>query len=146
MIDDFKLTKHLIRFEDKFDNWEDAVRASSSSLLEGEYITKSYVDAMIESVKKYGPYIIIAPNIAMPHARPEAGALKVGFSVMLVKEPVKFSTEIEDQAQIFVALSCVNADTHLLMMQALIEVIGDEEIVEKILKSTTKEEILALFN
>lgn len=48
----------------------------------GELLEKSgaieprYIDAMINTVKEIGPYIVIAPGIAMPHARPEAGAKK----------------------------------------------------------------------
>lgn len=145
MIDGFKLTKELIRFEESFDSWEEAIRKSSGSLIEGDYISTNYVDEMIQSVKQYGPYIVIAPNIAMPHARPEAGSNKVGFSVMICKTPVAFSEEKEHHASLFVTLSCVSADTHLKMMQALVEVLGDEVKVQKLLETTDKEEVLKIF-
>ena len=145
MIDGFSLTKELISFEKGFVNWEDAIKASSKGLLEQGFIKESYVDSMIESVKEYGPYIVIAPNIAMPHARPEAGSNKVGFSVMLCEEAVGFSKAPEHQARLFVTLSCVNADTHLMMLQALVGILGDDEKFQKILNSKTKEEILEIF-
>lgn len=145
MIEGFKLTKELISFTKGFENWEDAIKFSSKSLLENGYINQSYVDAMIESVKEFGPYIVIAPNIAMPHARPEAGSNKVGFAVTLCEEPVSFSDAPEHQARLMVTLSCVNADTHLMMLQALVMVLADEEKFEKILNSKTKEEILDIF-
>ncbi|AIO19217.1 Ascorbate-specific phosphotransferase enzyme IIA component [Candidatus Izimaplasma bacterium HR1] len=145
MIDGFNLTKELICFEKGFENWEDAIKASSKGLLEQGFIKESYVDSMIDSVKEYGPYIVIAPNIAMPHARPEAGSNKVGFSVMLCEEAVGFSKAPEHQARLFVTLSCVNADTHLMMLQALVGILGDDDKFQKILNSTTKEEILEIF-
>lgn len=145
MIDGFNLTEELVTFEKGFNNWEDAIKASSKGLLEQGFINESYVDAMIQSVKEYGPYIVIAPNIAMPHARPEAGSNKVGFSVMLCDEQVSFSNAPEHQARLFVTLSCVSADTHLQMLQALVGILGDDEKFNQILNSKTKEEILDIF-
>lgn len=40
-------------------------------------IKESYIDAMVNTVKNMGPYIVIAPGIAMPHAAPEDGVLKL---------------------------------------------------------------------
>jgi PTS system ascorbate-specific IIA component len=68
MIEGFTLTEELIRFEKGFSNWEEAIKVSSKGLLELGFIEESYVDSMIDSVKEFGPYIVIAPNIAMPHA------------------------------------------------------------------------------
>ena len=145
MIDGFVLTKDLITFSDGFTSWEDAIRVSSKGLLEQGFVEPSYVDAMVESVKTYGPYIVIAPNIAMPHARPEAGSNKVGFSVMLTRQPVQFSDQKEHEARLFVTLSCVSADTHLKMIQALVEILGDDDKVQSILNATNADELLAIF-
>jgi len=145
MIKDFKLTEELIQFKDGFDSWEEAIIDCAKPLVDGGYINDNYVVSMIESVKEYGPYIVIAPNIAMPHARPEAGSSKVGFSVTVTKNPVCFGTSPEHDARLLVTLSCVSADTHLLMLQALVGVLADEEKFEKILKAKTKQEILELF-
>ena len=145
MIDGFKLTKDLVKFEDSFSSWEEAIRVSSEELVKQNYIEETYVDAMIQSVKEYGPYIVIAPNIAMPHARPEAGSNKVGFSIMVCKEPVAFSEKPEHHARLFVTLSCVSADTHLQMIQALVGILGEQEQVDRIFSAKTKEELLEIF-
>ncbi len=145
MIEGFKLTEELISFKDGFKTWEEAVRFSSKTLLEQGFIEESYVDSMIDSVNEFGPYIVIAPNIAMPHARPESGSKKVGFAVTLYDNPISFSDLPEHQARLFVTLSCVNADTHLKMLQALVEVLADEEKFNAILNAKSKQEILNIF-
>lgn len=38
---------------------------------------------MIESVEEYGPYIVIGPHLALAHARPEDGSLKLGLSLSI---------------------------------------------------------------
>jgi mannitol/fructose-specific phosphotransferase system IIA component (Ntr-type) len=145
MIDGFTLTKDLVQFHKGFDAWEEAITFAAKPLLKQKFIESSYLDAMISSVKEFGPYIVIAPNVAMPHARPEAGSNSVGFSVTVFENPVSFGETDDLQAQLFVTLSCVNAETHLKMLQALVMVLGDDEKMKQILAATTKEEIVALF-
>ncbi len=146
MIKGFKLSEDLITFEKGFSSWEDAIKTSSKELVKQGYMTEEYVQAMIDIVKEHGPYIVIAPNIAMPHARPEKGAKKVGFSVTVTEEPVKFQDDPMYHAKLLVTLSCVDSNTHLEMMQALVEVLGEEENVEKILSTKNKTDIIKLFN
>ncbi len=145
MIDGFNLSEELISFKKGSFTWEEAIIESSKKLLTEGYILPTYVDAMIDVVNTYGPYIVIAPDIAMPHARPEAGSLKVGFSVTLFDEYIKFGEEDELNARLFVTLSCTSSDTHLKMMQALVNVLGEEENIEKLLNTTDKKIILEMF-
>ena len=146
MIKGFKLEPALVQFEKSYPTWQDAIRASARGLVEKGYMTESYVDAMIESVNEHGPYIVIAPNIAMPHARPEKGAKKVGFSVTVTEEAVEFASDPMYHARLLVTLSCVDSHTHLEMMQALVEVLGDDAQVKTILETNDKATIIQLFN
>lgn len=146
MIKGFELDSSLVLFEDRFDSWEDAIRKAASPLKEQGYMTDEYVQAMIDSVHKHGPYIVIAPNIAMPHARPEDGANKVGFSITITQEPVKFSDDESHHAQLLVTLSCVDADTHLQMMQALVDVLGDQDKVDALINAKDAEQVTEIFN
>jgi len=146
MFGNFNFTEEFIQFKDGVNNWEEAVIESSKPLLKHKYIKQSYIDAMIECIKEHGPYVVIAPNLALPHARPETGSVKVGFSILKLEKPVGFSESPEHQVQLLIALSCVDADMHMKMLQAIVEVLSDSERFESILKATTKEEMLNLFN
>ncbi len=146
MIKGFELDASLVTFHECFDSWENAIKAAAKPLKEQGYLTDDYVEAMINSVHTHGPYIVIAPNIAMPHARPEDGANKVGFSVTIVKEPVKFSDDPSHHAQLLVSLSCVDSDTHLQMMQALVDVLGDPDKVDALVAAEKAEQVVDIFN
>ncbi|MFB8734775.1 PTS sugar transporter subunit IIA [Bacillus sp. SL00103] len=43
---------------------------------------------MIQSVDQNGPYIVIAPQVAIPHARPEDGVNELSMSLMTFEQPV----------------------------------------------------------
>lgn len=145
MINGFELTKEYIIFADKVDNWEEAIKKSSEPLLENGYIKESYVQGMIDSVKEFGPYIVIAPNFAMPHARPEKGAVKAGFSILKLKEAVSFSESEEHNAQLLIALSCADANTHIESLQKIAGILSDTEKYERLFNAENSEEILEIF-
>lgn len=146
MIQGFELTKDYIQFFDKAANWEEAVQLSADPLLKGGQIKQSYIDGMIQSVKDHGPYIVIAPNIALPHARPETGSVEIGFSFMKLNEPVSFAEDGSSDAQLFIALSCVDADTHLEMLQSIVMVLSDQEKHDALFAAKTAEEVMEIFN
>lgn len=70
--------------------WQEAIKLSVAPLIESGAVKPEYYDAIIESTEGYGPYYILMPGMAMPHARPEAGVQRDAFLVTL-KEPVTFS-------------------------------------------------------
>ncbi len=146
MIKGFELTADYIQFFEEAKDWEEAVQLSAEPLLNGGEIKQSYIDGMIESVKEHGPYIVIAPNIALPHARPETGSLKIGYSIMKLNKSVSFLEDGSADAQLFIALSCVDADTHLEILQEIVTILSDQEKHDAIFAATTKEEMLKLFN
>ena len=42
------------------EDWEEAVRESGRLLVEDKAVEPRFVDAMIEGVKEFGPYIVLA--------------------------------------------------------------------------------------
>ncbi|MFZ5969685.1 MAG: PTS sugar transporter subunit IIA [Bacillota bacterium] len=145
MLAGFTLTKDFIQFEQEVSSWEEAIIKSSTPLLKEGFIEQSYVDAMIDSVKEYGPYIVIAPNIALPHARPETGSKKAGFSILKLEKPVAFSDQDEHKVQLLIALSCVEATTHLEILQSIVTILSDEEKYQAVFNAKTTDEILDIF-
>lgn len=145
MIEGFELTEDYIQFVDGAENWEDAIRISAAPLLDNGKIKESYVEGMINSVKEFGPYIVIAPNLAMPHARPEAGAVEIGYCITLMKEPVAFAEDGTSDAKVFITLACVSDTTHLEMMQQIVLILSEQEKFDALFNAETKQEIMDIF-
>lgn len=63
------LTPKAVRVQVHANNWEDVVRIGGQVMVDNGLVTPSYIDAMVKTVTEMGPYIVIAPGIAMPRAR-----------------------------------------------------------------------------
>jgi len=69
-------------------DWIKAVKIAGIMLVEGGIVEERYVDAMIKVMQELGPYAALAPGVAMPHARPEDGAKRIGLSILVIKNGV----------------------------------------------------------
>lgn len=129
-------------------DWQQAIRISCEALKRQGFVTDQYVDAVIDCVNEHGPYIVIAPGIAMPHAMSSnPGVLGTAISFTKFKKPVTFfdeKTGERPEAELFFTLAAQDSDTHLSNIQRLMELLMDEELIEKIKLTHTIEDFQAL--
>lgn len=135
------LTKEKIVLEDHVETWEQAIQQASKPLIDQKIIENDYVNSMIESVHEFGPYIVIAPEIAIAHARPNNNVNEVGLSLLKLDDHINFSNDGHYASLIFV-LSAVDSNSHLGILQSLAQLLGNKGNVEKLLDSKSKEEII----
>lgn len=140
MIQDILIDSNILINKQKLD-WREAIAYSASSLLKSGVITENYIKSMIHSVEEFGPYIVMAPHMALAHARPEDGVNKLGFSVSIFKNPVSFGDEDEQQVSVIFCLSAVDSYSHLNIMKSLINLIRSTDKIEKLSKAISKEEV-----
>lgn len=131
----FLIEKGRCIFHDRFDTWEDAVVASCQPLLKDGTIEQSYIDLILKNIRDLGPYIVIAPNLCIPHAQEGAGVHDTVISFMKVEEPVHFSDSPEHDAKLFFVLASVDNDAHFKNLQELVELISDESIFDRLLEA-----------
>lgn len=135
----------LIRAKVDVKDWEEAVRKGVSLLSNADFVEDRYSDAIIEGTKKYGPYYVICPGVAMPHSRPEDGVKKKGISIMILKEPVNFGDLDNDPVKIIISLAATDNESHLEMMQDIVTILSSEENINTMQEANTIDEILEIF-
>lgn len=133
-----------IYFEERMDSWEDAIKKAAAPLLDQGFIKTEYIDAMIDNINKNGAYMIIVPGFAMPHARPECGAVKTGMSVLHLKEPIVFPGDQE--VQVLLALAAADANVHLDAMADLAEILIDDDKMEQLFDAKEASQIKKVFD
>jgi PTS system ascorbate-specific IIA component len=105
-------------------DWTAGVRAAGDLLVELGVATDAYVTACVDSVTERGPYIVLAPGLALAHARPEEGATGVGVSVVRLGEPVVFGHPANDPVDLVFAFATVGPGAHLDMLRSLAGALG----------------------
>lgn len=140
------VNQKLTQFEEKFESWEEAVRASYQTMLKQNIVEEEYVEQVVDCIKEFGPYIILIPNVAMPHSSQGAvGVNQSAVSFMKVEKPVVFEEgNSEKDAQLFFSLAALDSNQHMNNIMALSELLMNEELVEELKKVKSDEDLLAL--
>lgn len=125
--------------------WQEAVKLSVAPLIESGAVKPEYYDAIIKSTEGYGPYYILMPGMAMPHARPEAGVQKDAFSLVTLKEPVTFSDG--KGVSVLLALAATSSKIHTsVAIPQIIALFELENSIDRLLACQTEAEVLALID
>lgn len=132
-----------IQIYDEVESWEEAIQIAAKPLLTKNIIEQSYINSMVRSVKDLGPYIVIAPEIAIAHARPDKDVHQVGLSLLKLNKHIQFYDEQHYATLIFV-LSAIDNSSHLNILQSLANILSNKNIVQKLIKSNNKEEIIKI--
>ncbi|WP_371025321.1 BglG family transcription antiterminator [Paraclostridium ghonii] len=140
------LNEDTIYLNQEAKDWEEAIRVSAKPLKDLGYVKDCYIESMIENVRKLGPYIVIAPKVAMPHARPEDGVNKVSMALTTFKEPIIFSQKEQHQVKMLISLAPKDNQTHIKALACLTKMLSKTENIDKILNSKNKEEVLEIIN
>lgn len=124
-------------------NWIEAISIAGKLLAETGVIEERYTDAMIKVTQQLGPYAVITPGVAMPHARPEDGARRVGISLVVVSDGINFGSP-NDPVYLVIGFAAVDKTQHLRVLKELADFLGINGIIEKIRKSSSSDEIFKI--
>lgn len=137
------LTEDKIIIKNQVSNWIEAIEIALEPLLDNNIINHDYITSMIESVHEFGPYIVIAPEIAIAHARPDHNVNEVGLSLLKLNQHINFSENSHYASLVFV-LSAIDNTSHLNILQSLAGILGDSERVTRLTNAENKEEIIKI--
>jgi|SRR5699024_426210 len=135
------LDSSLIKLGAEVQTAEEAIREAGNLLLKEGMIDQSYIDAMLKAYKENGPYFVLAPHIAIPHARPEDGVNEASVSLLQLKTPVKFGHQSNDPVQLIFGLGAASSDEHLTLLQKLTGLLNEGSHVDTLKNATHLEEI-----
>lgn len=119
-----------IHIEDSAENYEDAIRLAAAPLIKDGYIQDAYIDDILESLEKNGPYIVVADYVALPHAQPSEKVLKNGLSLLLLKEPVDLK---DNPIHVFIVLAAKDSTAHLSSLQSLAVFLMEKENIDALI-------------
>lgn len=130
------LAPDVIRIHDRCEGWRDAIALACAPLIENGAITPGYVDAIYRSHDAIGPYYVVGPGIAMPHARPEDGVNRLALSLAVIPQGVNFHSEGNDPVRLLIVLAAKDSNSHIDAIAQLAALFDNEEDTATLLNAT----------
>lgn len=140
------LSEDNVSFHYPAETWEDVIRHGGQLMVDAGFTEPTYTEAMIDVVRDMGPYIVLAPGLAMPHARPEMGAKQVGTALVTLEKPIDFGNPENDPVSVAVFLCAPNKEEHIQLLTDIATLFEDEEFLDAAVNFESIEDVQAFLS
>ncbi len=134
------LTENKILINEKVNKWEEAIEKIGNVLLKSGDIEKSYIDNSVKTIKEYGGYMVLAPNVAFPHARTDGDVNKTAFGIITLEEPVILPSK--EEISVFILFSSKDNKEHIDHFVNLVNVVNEDKFLKDLKKIKTSKEFI----
>jgi len=138
------LADEAIELSATVEDWRAAVTLAGLVLVRSGAATPDYANEMIRMIEEHGPYVVIAPGLALAHARPGPEVLADGLAIVTLAEPVNFGHPHNDPVSVVLALAIKTADSHLAAVADLANVFNDSNAIQALAAATSVAEVQAI--
>lgn len=125
-------------------DWREAIRSAGEALESGGTTGPGYADRMVAMVDDHGPYIVIAPGVALAHARPDDDVRRTGWAVVTLAEPVVFGHPHHDPVSVVVGFAATEPDAHVTGVARIANLFNDESLAAALARATSPDAVRAL--
>jgi transcriptional antiterminator/mannitol/fructose-specific phosphotransferase system IIA component (Ntr-type) len=133
-----------IRLQVECRNWREAVEAGAEPLLRQGAVEARYVDQIRENLIEHGPYMVIAPGIALLHARPEDGVREVCMSLITLSPSVSFGHPQNDPVDIAITFGTTDNESHVYALSQLMELLSHPPSLQRLRKAVRPEDVIEI--
>ncbi|APC49661.1 PTS sugar transporter subunit IIA [Virgibacillus halodenitrificans] len=142
------MTKEILSMENiklnaQFKNKEEAIRYTGEILVTNGYVQPNYVEKMLEREEVTSTFM--GNFVAIPHGTEDSKeeVIETGISVVIAPEGVDFGDG--NTVKILVGIAG-KGDEHLEVLSKIAIVLSEEDNIESLVKSSSKEEIIRIFD
>lgn len=125
-------------------DWRAAVELAGECLTRAGAAEPRYADEMIRMIDEHGPYVVIAPGLALAHARPGPEVLSDGLAVVTLSTPVAFGHPHNDPVRVVLALAVHSSQQHLRMVAELANLFNDSDAVQRLAEAGSADQVRAI--
>lgn len=122
--------------------WQDAVRAAGRDLVNAQAVGPAYIDEMVQIIDAAGPYCVVAPGVAVPHANAGSLVRRNAMGVIVLDEAVRFGHPHHDPVRVVIAIAAKTAKQHITMLSGLANALDRDGAVDELLAAQTKADAL----
>nr|WP_263314196.1 BglG family transcription antiterminator [Mammaliicoccus sp. Marseille-Q6498] len=139
------IPRHHIKTQVVAKNRNEAIKESVQTLVDSKHVNEQYGQDIIHHLDKFGPYMVIGPNIALLHSNFENVNVPVSMAIVHFENGIQFGHERFDPVKVVVLLATSQPQIHLNALGQLSQLIMDDTNRNQLLEGD-KETILELIN
>ena len=140
------LVQEAIEIRQRVQSRSEAISIAGELLVRSNRVEIEYVSSMIQAVEEFGPYIVIAPGIALAHGKPSSFVIETGLSLLILQEPIEFKHSQNDPVQLIFGLSAIDHSSHISLMAELADFLSNETKVNLLLNSANPQSVRAILD
>ncbi len=125
-------------------DWRAAVRAAGNALVASGAALPGYSGEMIRMIEEHGPYVVIAPGLALAHARPGLSVLADGLAIVTLATPVSFGHPHNDPVSVVLGLAITSIEGHLESIAELANVFNNASAIPALAAAPDAATIIAI--
>lgn len=126
-------------------DWREAIRATGALLSDTGATDAGYTQRMIDVIDEFGAYVVIAPGLALAHARPGDDVREDALAVLTLEEPVRFGHPHNDPVSVVLGLAVTTSESHVGWVAEIANVFNDPTAIPRLAAATTVDEVRAVF-
>lgn len=122
-------------------DWRAAVTLAGDALVRSGSAKPSYTAEMIRMIEQHGPYVVIAPGLALAHARPGPEVITDGLAIVTLATPVAFGHPHNDPVRVVLGLALASTEGHLALIAEVANVFNDSTAIVDLAEATSAEQV-----
>ena len=122
-------------------DWRAAVDIAGAALTASGATTADYAHEMIRMIEEHGPYVVIAPGLALAHARPGPAVLRDGLAIVTLTTPVPFGNAHNDPVRVVLGLAVASPEHHLSLVAEIANVFNDSDAIARLAAAASADEV-----
>lgn len=125
-------------------DWRAAVTLAGEALRVSGATDAAYTGRMIDVIDDFGAYVVIAPGLALAHARPGEDVLRDALSVVTLENPVPFGHPHNDPVSVVLGLAVTTSEGHVAWVAEIANVFNDPTAIPRLIAATSITEVRAV--
>ncbi|WP_323703270.1 BglG family transcription antiterminator [Mammaliicoccus sp. Dog046] len=122
------LPERYIHVESKASSRDEAIQMSVQTLVDAGDVNKQYGEDIMHHLDKFGPYMVIGPNIALLHSNFDHVNVPVSMAITQFKDGIDFGHDRFDPVKVIVVLATSHPKMHLNALGQLSRILMDEKM------------------
>ena len=135
-----------IRVLDSTSDFEAAITEAAELLVITGCAHADYVSAVLENYRTLGPYFVVAPEVAIAHAKPGPDVVSPAISLLKLNNSVASGHSMHKSVKLVFALATPSADAHIDLMGELASRLSSPETMNSLLNASAKSVIWEILN